>query len=136
MPHFSRRSQNRLRTCHPKLQLIFDEVILYRDCTIVEGHRGQLRQDRAFDEGRSQLRWPDGNHNDFPSRAIDVGPWIDGHIPWDDRLAFVRFAGFVEAIAARLGIRIRWGGDWDGDRDQHDQTFNDLVHFELAEEEA
>lgn len=135
MPSFSRRSLNRLRTCDQRLQRVFAEVVLHRDCTIVEGHRGQLRQDRAFEEGRSKLRWPNGRHNRFPSLAVDAAPWIDGRIPWDDRLAFVRFAGFVEGVAATMGVRLRWGGDWDGDRDQRDQSFNDLVHFEVEEDE-
>jgi peptidoglycan L-alanyl-D-glutamate endopeptidase CwlK len=28
---------------------------------------------------------------------------------------------------------VRFGGDWDGDKDITDQKFNDLVHFELIE---
>jgi peptidoglycan L-alanyl-D-glutamate endopeptidase CwlK len=27
---------------------------------------------------------------------------------------------------------VRYGGDWDGDKDINDQTFNDTVHFELV----
>jgi peptidoglycan L-alanyl-D-glutamate endopeptidase CwlK len=34
-------------------------------------------------------------------------------------------------IAAKMGIKIRWGGDWDRDEELHDQTFFDLPHFEL-----
>ena len=35
--------------------------------------------------------------------------------------------------AVELGIRLRWGGDWDGDNELRDQTFNDLVHFEVID---
>jgi len=40
-------------------------------------------------------------------------------------------SGFVLGIAHMKGIKIRWGGDWDGDTKMNDQKFNDLVHFEL-----
>lgn len=37
--------------------------------------------------------------------------------------------------ADQIGLtgRIRWGGDWDRDHDVKDQTFNDLVHFEVVD---
>ena len=36
-------------------------------------------------------------------------------------------------VAAGLDIEIRWGGDWDGDNEFTDQSFDDLVHFETRE---
>jgi hypothetical protein len=48
---------------------------------------------------------------------------------------FARFyymAGRVQTLAESMGITIRWGGDWDSDKDFFDQTFDDLVHFELV----
>jgi len=30
-----------------------------------------------------------------------------------------------------MGIRLRWGGDWDGDTELDDNKFDDLPHFEL-----
>ena len=43
-------------------------------------------------------------------------------------------------LAKAMSIPLRWGGDWDGDtllsgRDP-DQTFDDLVHFELKEQDG
>ena len=29
-----------------------------------------------------------------------------------------------------MGIKIRWGGDWDSDTQVNDNKFDDLVHFE------
>ena len=50
-----------------------------------------------------------------------------------NRARFAEFAGIVKAIGwYRYQVRIRWGGDWDGDNDLDDQTFDDLVHFELV----
>lgn len=128
MNTFSAASEAKLKTCHPDLQRLFREVLPHWNCQILEGHRGQEAQERAVREGKSKLHWPQGNHNSFPSNAVDVAPFA---IDWNDGRRFREFAGVVIQIAKRLGIRLRWGGDWDGDGDTTDQTFNDLVHFEL-----
>lgn len=133
MPKFSLKSNEKLDTCHPLLQELFREVVKDDDCTVVEGHRSRKRQNRLFREGKSKLQWPRGKHNVMPSEAVDAAPWIPGkQIPWDDPRQFYYFAGKVKAKARQLGIRVRWGGDWDGDGDVSDQQFNDLVHWELV----
>ena len=38
----------------------------------------------------------------------------------------------IEYEAAKQGIEIRTGMDWDGDGDYRDQTFDDLVHVEVV----
>ncbi len=131
MPAFGRTSANNLRTCHPLLRLLFERVVEEWDCSITEGHRGRTAQDRMYLAGASQLQWPKGKHNDYPSRAVDAHPYP--RPDWGDHAAFVLFAGRVQGVALMLGIEIRWGGDWDGDSDLSDQTFNDLVHFELID---
>jgi len=40
-------------------------------------------------------------------------------------------AGVMLNAAQEMGIRVRWGGDWDGDGSTKDQTFHDLGHYEL-----
>ena len=40
-------------------------------------------------------------------------------------------AGFVMGIANTVGIKLRWGGDWDKDTELKDNKFNDLGHFEI-----
>ena len=130
MPHFGRRSLHRLRTVDPRLQTLLTRVVQTYDCTILEGHRGEAAQNAAFDAGKSKLRWPNGNHNAYPSRAVDVAPYP---VDWNNTKRFYHFAGFVQATALQLDIPIRWGGDWDRDYDLDDQRFNDLVHFEIKE---
>jgi peptidoglycan L-alanyl-D-glutamate endopeptidase CwlK len=140
MPSFGTKSRERLDTCEERLQRVLERVVVGFDCTVLEGHRGQAAQDAAFASGASQKRWPDGNHNAVPSRAVDAAPWP---VDWGEegdakrRQAAVRrfylFAGYVLGVATELGVALRWGGDWDGDRDLADQTFNDLVHFELTD---
>lgn len=128
MGKFSKNSLDRLYTCHPDLQILFQEVVKHYDCSILEGVRGQEDQDEAFYSGKSKVKWPNSKHNQVPSLAVDVAPWP---IDWGDLNRFYHFAGFVMGLALQLGVKVRWGGDWDGDLDFKDQNFNDLVHWEL-----
>lgn len=128
MSTFGATSERNLQTCHPDLQRVFREVIKHRDCTIVCGFRNQADQDRAFAEGKSKLKWPNGNHNQQPSRAVDVMAYP---IDWNDGERQSHFAGFVLGIAALLGVRMRWGGDWNQNGVIKDERFQDRPHFEL-----
>jgi len=130
--YYGPTSKRRLAECHIDIQVVFNRVILYRDCSVLVGHREQEAQQHAFDTGKSTLVWPESKHNKMPSDGVDVAPWFDvaPHIRWNDRDSFYHFGGFVLGVAAELGIRLRWGGDWDGDQDLHDQKLMDLVHFE------
>ena len=134
MPAFSTRSQERLTTCHQDLQAVFTEVVKGFDCSVLCGYRGGAEQTQAYEQGKSQLQFPESKHNQSPSMAVDVAPYP---INWDDRARFYLFAGYVLGTADRLyqeGVithRFRWGGDWDQDTEVKDQRFNDLPHFEL-----
>ena len=132
-PLFSDLSIERLNTCHPFLHSLFSEVIEHYDCTIICGHRGEEDQNVAFVAGNSKVSWPNSKHNLDPSRAVDVAPWYkeSPHIRWEDKRKFYYFGGLVKGVAMNLGFDIRWGGDWDSDTDLDDQSFNDLVHFEI-----
>lgn len=133
MPQFSDASNLKLNQCDERLQALFREVVKSYDCKVICGHRGQAEQDKAFAEGRSKLKYPQGKHNSIPSKAVDVGPYVTSKgLSWDNRQC-THFGGYVMGVASQMGIKIRWGGDWDKDQDVQDQTFNDLVHFELAE---
>ena len=130
MPNFGRTSRKRLKTCDEDLIFLFEEVVKYFDCSVLEGHRGKKLQNKYFKENKSKLRFPDGNHNKKPSTAIDVVPYP---IDWEDRERMTYFAGFVKGVAMMLGIPIRWGGDWNSNNDLKDNNFDDLPHFELRE---
>ncbi len=130
MPSFSARSQAKLSSCHVKIQQLFKEVVKDFDCTILCGTRYEEEQEKAFLEGRSKAHFPNSKHNHNPSYAVDVAPYP---IDWSDIRRFYFFGGYVKAVAKRMGIDIRWGGDWDGDFQVKDQNFNDLPHFELLE---
>ena len=116
------------------LQVLFFEVIRSFDCTVLEGYRNEQDQEAAFNAGNSKLHFPNGKHNHQPSMAVDVSPYP---VDWNNTKRFYWFAGYVMGIAQRLKDEgkithaIRYGGDWDSDKDINDQNFNDLVHFEL-----
>ncbi len=134
-------STKRLNECHEDLQIIFKTVLPAWDNTILTGYRDKEEQTKKFESGESKVEWPHSKHNSQPSMAADVSPYP---IPekWgdDDRNEYEKFryfAFYVLGVANTLyteGVinnRLRWGGDWDGDKDVNDQDFNDLVHFEL-----
>ena len=128
MARFGRRSKERLVTCEKDLQMLFNEVIKYVDCSVLEGHRNGERQNKLYEEGKTKVRYPNGRHNSSPSRAVDVTPYP---VNWKDRERQTLFAGFVLGIANQMGINIRWGGDWDQDFEVQDNKFDDFPHFEL-----
>jgi len=130
MPRFGSRSINRIKTCDQRLQELFYEVVKHFDCTIIEGSRGKERQDKAYADGKSKVKYPNGKHNQFPSVAVDVAPYP---IDWSDRDRFHYFGGFVLGVAKQKGLNIRWGGDWNQDTQTKDNKFDDLVHFEIKE---
>jgi len=140
MPRFGLTSKQRLETCDRRLQLVLHDAIEIVDFTIIQGHRNEADQNKAFAEGKSKLKWPHGNHNALPSRAVDAAPvYYDGKmkIDWNDLIAFGRIMGVVQACAHRRGVRLRFGLDWDGyfrsvDRDPS-ESFLDASHIELVD---
>lgn len=157
MAKYSQRSESRLITATDNMQDVFRTAIAVGwDHTILCGHRGELEQNRAFADKRSTKRWPDSNHNKLPSPAVDAAPWYpeapNGGIDWrtdaelmkaaragdwaavvailENIKRWMAFGGFIRGIGAAKGIRIRHGGDWDGDQRFNDHTLIDLPHFE------
>ena len=130
MPRYSKKSKERLKSCDKRLQDVFNEVIKHVDCSILEGHRSKERQNKLYDEGLTKVKYPNGRHNSSPSKAVDVTPYP---VDWEDRERQTLFAGFVIGIARGMGIRLRWGGDWDMDFQVMDNRFDDFPHFEVRD---
>lgn len=131
MPTFSKISRQRLASCDIRLQALFNEVIKDYDCIIIEGHRSRAAHEANLkkDPPTTWTTYEKSKHSKIPSLAVDAMPYP---LDWDDRARCIQFARRVQAVAKRLGLRVRWGGDWDGDGDMKDQTKHDLPHFELA----
>lgn len=119
---------------HPKLQQVANGILKFRDCSCTEGHRGEELQNFYFDTGRSKTRFPDSKHNANPSRAMDLLPYPFKSEWWNVKDYFhiwAEWGSWVCGFAAGMGIKLRWGFDWDQDFDLKDQNFYDGPHFEL-----
>lgn len=131
---FSARSKRVLKTCDPRLQAIANEVIKHIDFAAVEGHRVKERQNYFFERGLTKLKFPHGKHNNSPSTALDADPYpIDYSNKLKAIARYYYFAAVFQTVATMMGYEVRWGGDWDGDKDFSDQSFDDLRHFEIVD---
>ena len=128
MPRFSRISKQRLDTLEPSLRRILLVAIRFVDFSVLAGYRSDDEQDRLYNAGKSRARAGESEHNQFPSKAVDLAPYP---IDWSDAARFAYLAGYIKALGDYFGTPVRWGGDWDGDLDFADNGFNDLGHFEL-----
>lgn len=129
MPTFGKTSVKRLATCDARLQMIANAAIKRIDFTVLCGHRGEQEQNDAFERGTSKLKFPHSKHNKKPSRAMDLAPYP---INWDDLDRFKALAMIVLDEATKLGVKIRWGGDFNRNG-LPDDKFKDLPHFEIDE---
>lgn len=152
MPSFSEISKSRLETCHNDLQVLFNYVIRYRDCSIIYGHRTPEEQFELYKKGRKLVNgvwviedknkivtYKDGikdlsKHNKPISEAVDAIPYPE---KYDDMNAMYIFVGFVLGCAQALydegymKHRVRSGIDWDRDWDIKDQRLYDAPHIEI-----
>lgn len=124
-------SEDRLSTCHPKIQRLIREVDRRAskrrlfDLTVVCGHRGQVEQEQAFKDGNSDKRWPDSRHNTLPSTAVDLAPYPTD---WHDNEMFCFLVGYVLAVANDIDIEIDLGALWH----KRDRPHVQLTDYELS----
>ena len=139
MPIYSKKSQSEFETLDPRLQKIFFNILMEGpDHAITKGWRGEEEQNKAVAEGRSERPYPTSNHNVRPSRAVDAlpSPVEFAALERGERLAVIKvglFAGWVLKTAHCMGIKLRWGGDWNRNWNVRDQKFNDWPHYELVD---
>lgn len=129
---FGKRSQFHLDQLSYSLAYVLREALAYgiMDFSIIESFRDAATQDAYYADGRSKVYYPNSKHNLIPAKAGDVVPYIDGSLSWN-KLHCCVLAGIILAASAKLGIGVRWGGDWGMDGEPiTDQQFNDLVHYE------
>jgi len=133
MPSFSKKSLDKLNTCHPDLIFLMKEVVKYQDFTVLCGTRSDSEQNQLYKDGKSKVRGGKSKHNQNPSLAIDIAPWFNKkpHIDWEAIPDFAYLQGFIEATAFRLGIKIRLGSKWDHSK-VRENGFKDYVHVELV----
>ena len=123
MPTFGSRSKTHLSTCEQELQDVLNEAIKHYDFSVIDGYRDMERQNLYFNDGKSQVRWPNSKHNSYPSRAVDIIPYPLGFD--SENTEFDRMATYILSAASELGVRLEWGGHW--------KNFKDYAHFELKD---
>jgi peptidoglycan L-alanyl-D-glutamate endopeptidase CwlK len=121
---FSKKSLERLRTCHDDLQLLCHAILEDMDISVLCGHRTKEEQEEAFKAGNSRLQFPKSKHNSKPSLAVDIAPVKNGKIDWNDIKLFEKMCKLVEQKAEKMGIDIRLGRDF--------KTLKDYPHIELV----
>ncbi len=124
MPKFGKRSKERLRGVDTKLVNVLNELVKIMDVTIIEGLRSEQRQEKLLKKGSTKTKF--SKH--ITGKAVDLAPYP---IDWKDRDRFHYMGGMIRGIAKQLNVPVRWGGDWDGDGETKDNSFDDLVHVEI-----
>ena len=130
MSKFGDVSRSRLLTCDERLHRIANAAIQIVDFSILVGHRSDKEQQDLYEKGLSQKKAGQSKHNVYPSKAFDFGPY-----PYDatNIPQYTYIAGIIMAIGAQLGIKLRYGGDWNMNGDLRDNKFNDMGHIELVD---
>ena len=126
MYKFGRRSRERLKGVDSRLVNVLNELIKMMDVTVIEGLRSAERQEELLKKGATKVKY--SKH--MEGKAVDLAPYP---IDWEDRDRFYYMGGMVRGIAKQLGIKIRFGGDWDSDGETKDNKFDDLVHIEIKD---
>lgn len=141
-----KNSRARLKGVNPYLVAVVERAIQITkvDFAVVQGNRTRDEQMRLYGKGRTgaqceakgvpatyarpgeaQVTWT-LNSNHIGGRAVDIAPYVDGQIVWDDngkRGLWPHLAKAMRDAANELGVDIVWGGSW--------EKTPDRPHFEL-----
>jgi peptidoglycan L-alanyl-D-glutamate endopeptidase CwlK len=123
------RDKQRLQGVHPDLVRVVMALGDESDAPfmVIEGLRTYDRQKQLVAEGKSKTM----QSRHLSGHAVDLAPLKGGQIDWKDKASFRRLRDQMFAIAERLGVKLRWGGDWNSNGSSADESFYDGPHFEL-----
>ena len=134
---FGQRSLDRLNGVNTRLVSVVHRALELStvDFTVVEGLRSKQRQAQLYAQGRTTagkiVTWTlKSKHID--GLAVDLAPFADGKIDWSDSKKFDAIAKAMFMAAAELGIKIRWGKDWNANGIIGERGESDSPHFELV----
>lgn len=137
---FGERSLANLAGVHPDLVKVAKRAIEISkvDFKVIEGVRTPERQRELYAQGRTKpgpkVTWT-LNSNHFKNPATGYGHAIDilpAPYDWKDTRPFDAVAMAMFDAAEELGVKIRWGANWDGDGNPREKGESDSPHFELA----
>ena len=136
----SKRSLHNLEGVHPSLVAVVKRAIeiTKQDFVVIEGVRTQARQDELWAQGRTKpgpiVTWTKdasshGIGDDGYGHAVDICPYP---VDWNDLKKFDAIALAMFSAASEVGVRLRWGADWDMDGKPRERGESDSPHFELV----
>lgn len=135
---FSKASYDAMRGVHPDLCAVMGRALSMGviDFSLSHGLRSQDEQDRFYRLGLSEVRFSKHQlQTDGWGHSIHAIPYpriLHGRSCWDDLPRFGVLAGVILTAASIEGVRVRWGGDWNGDGTTVDHKFVDAGHWELV----
>ncbi len=142
MPKFilGKRSKDNLVGVHPVLIQIVQRALelspvdFFVDC----GVRTPERQAELYAQGRTKpgqiVTWTLNSRHFVNPRtgfghAVDLVPLP---VDWSNVKAFDQVAQAMFQAASEIGMKIRWGCDWDQDGKPRERGETDSPHFELV----
>ncbi len=131
--------KEKLKGVDGRLVMVVEQAALLSpfDIIVIEGVRTKERQEALYAQGRTKpgkiVTWT-LNSKHIDGKAVDVCPYIDKKIDWNDRLMFVALGRHMLNAADMQDVKIRWGYDWDGDGSLMEKGETDGPHYELREE--
>ena len=133
---FGNRSLQQLDTVDPKLKALAIRALELspHDFTIIQGKRTVQQSAQNIANGTSFLKDPSKSKH-ITGDAIDFAPYINGKIDWNDLEAFWAVKKAFEQAGKELGIKLRFGADWNASGDYHDEIKRgtyDGGHVELV----
>ena len=133
---FGKGSEQKLATLKPELVKVARRALELSpiDFTIVQTARTVAQSQANINNGTSFLKDPSKSKH-ITNQALDFAPLKDGKIDWNDREAFWAVKKAFEQAGKELGIKLRFGADWNNSGDYRDEVQRgtyDGGHVELV----
>lgn len=137
MSNLSTRSQNNLNGVSPNLCKVVARAAELSSVgfDVIEGVRTKERQAKLYAQGRTEagqiVTWTlTSNH--FVNAKTGYGHAVDilPKTGWNNLAGFDTVATAMFQAASELGVKIRWGADWDKDGKYREKGETDSPHFE------
>lgn len=123
---FSNESIAMLQGVDSRLVRICELALQVMDFKVVDGVRTLDEQRINVARGKSWTM----NSKHLDGLAVDLAPWP---VNWKDTEVFCVLAGVMKAAAHTIGVKLRWGGDWNSNNSTVDERSRDYGHFEIIE---
>ena len=135
---FSSRSKIRLEGVNADLVKVVHSALerCPYDFMVVEGVRSMERQKQLYAQGRTapgpKVTWSMHSRH-LTGHAVDLCPVDDDGVPmWAAKDRFLAIGKAMFEAADEHKVLIRWGWDWDGDKNLQEKGEYDGPHFELV----